>query len=150
MPQRPVKRIQVAFALIERRGRYLICQRSPGTHLAGYWEFPGGKRKPGESWEACLRRELREELGVRVRQLCPVTQFRFRYPTRLIAFKVFRCRMAGSPKAMDIKRFQWVTPARLGRFRFPPADRTIIDGLACVGTNQRAIIAMSKPQDGRR
>ena len=125
----PVKSIQVAFALAERRGKYLICQRAPGTHLGGYWEFPGGKREPGESWEACLRRELREELGVKLRNVRPFTSLRYRYPTRLIAFKVFRCSIVGSSKALQIKKFQWVFVTQLRRYRFPPADRKLIERL---------------------
>jgi len=135
-----VKRLHVAFALVERQGKYLICQRSAGTHLGGYWEFPGGKREPGESWEACLRRELREELGVALRDVRPFTRLRYRYPGRFISFKVFRCRMIGSPTALQIQRFQWIGASRLRRFRFPPVDRDLIDLLACAGRNKRAIM----------
>lgn len=72
MRKRPSRVVHAALAVIERRGRYLICRRRQGDFLGGYWEFPGGKREPGESWEACVRREAREELGVvvRVRGLC--------------------------------------------------------------------------------
>ena len=129
MARKPIKRIQVAFALAKRRVKYLICQRALGTHLGGYWEFPGGKRKAGESWQACLRRELLEELGVKLRHLRPFTSLRYRYPTRFIAFKVFRCNIVGSPKALQIKRFQWVLAPQLRRYRFPPADRELIERL---------------------
>lgn len=135
-----VKRIEVAFALIERRGKYLICRRPPGTHLAGYWEFPGGKREPGETWVTCLRRELQEELGVGVRNVRPMTTIRHRYPSRLITFKVFRCQAIGSPRALQPRRLKWVTPSQLRRFRFPPADRGLIDTLACTAGNNGAII----------
>ena len=129
MTRKSVKRIQVAFALVERRGKYLICQRASGTHLGGHWEFPGGKREPGESWQACLRRELREELGVRLRNVRSLTSLRYRYPSRFITFEVFRCSMAGSPKALQVRRFQWVSARQLHRFRFPPADRELIERL---------------------
>ena len=56
--------IEVAAALIVHQGRLLITRRHPQAHLGGLWEFPGGKREPGESWEACVVREIREELGV--------------------------------------------------------------------------------------
>ncbi|MBI4342403.1 MAG: NUDIX domain-containing protein, partial [Candidatus Omnitrophica bacterium] len=65
-----------SLAVIERRGRYLICRRRRGDFLGGFWEFPGGKRKPRESWEACLRRELREELGVAVTAIRPLCRLR--------------------------------------------------------------------------
>ena len=58
--------IEVAAALIQRDGRYLITTRREGTHLAGLWEFPGGKRRPGEGIEDCLKRELKEELDIEV------------------------------------------------------------------------------------
>ena len=57
-PRKP-PRVQVALAVIERRGRYLICRRRADDHFGGYWEFPGGKKDAEESWEACVRRELR-------------------------------------------------------------------------------------------
>src|SRR5256885_17112283 len=63
--------IQVAAGLILHEGRYLITRRKAGTHLGGLWEFPGGKREPGESLEACLRRELREGIGVEITAPAP-------------------------------------------------------------------------------
>ncbi|TLY30105.1 MAG: NUDIX domain-containing protein, partial [Nitrospirae bacterium] len=63
--------IQVAAGLILHEGRYLIAQRKVGVHLGGLWEFPGGKCEPGESLEDCLRRELREELGIEITTLVP-------------------------------------------------------------------------------
>lgn len=130
MPAKP-KRIDVAFAVVERRGAYLICQRKAGAHLAGYWEFPGGKREPGESWAACLRREIREELGVGVRRLKAWTTISHRYPGTHIRFKVFRCGLSGSPKALQVKQLRWVLAAKLPRFKFPPADARLIRRLAC-------------------
>ncbi len=123
----PPPRVQAALALIERRGRYLICRRKPGGFLGGYWEFPGGKRKSGERWTACLRRELREELGVSVTSLRPVAVIRYRYPTRSILFRVFRCAIAqGRPRPLDAAALRWVPARQLRRFRFPPADRSLI------------------------
>jgi 8-oxo-dGTP pyrophosphatase MutT (NUDIX family) len=58
--------VEVAAGLVYREGRYLIARRNPGVHLAGFWEFPGGKCEPGETLEECLRRELFEELGIRI------------------------------------------------------------------------------------
>ncbi|MBI3455027.1 MAG: NUDIX domain-containing protein [Candidatus Rokubacteria bacterium] len=86
MPRRRARPVQSAIALIERRGRLLICRRRPGGFLGGYWEFPGGKRRPGERWAACLRRELREELGVSVGRLRPLMVIRHRYLSGPIVF----------------------------------------------------------------
>ena len=130
MPARS-RRIDVAFAVVKRRGLYLICQRKAGTHLAGCWEFPGGKREPGESWLACLRREIREELGVGVVRVKPWTMLLHRYPGKHIRFKVFRCGLRGTPKALQIKQLRWVLAEQLSRFKFPPADARLIRRLAC-------------------
>ena len=124
--QRP-KQIQAALALIERRGRYLICRRRDGDILGGYWEFPGGKREPGESWTACLRRELQEELGVAVRDVRLFGTLRYRYAARPIFFKVFRCAVArGTPRPLDAQALRWVLGAQLKRYRFPPANRQLV------------------------
>ena len=117
-----------ALAVIERRGRVLICRRRRGGFLGGYWEFPGGKRDPGESWEACLRRELREELGVSVAGVRPLCRLRHRYPGRpVFVFQVFRCRIArGRPRPLSASALRWVAPERLARYRFPPANRGLL------------------------
>jgi mutator protein MutT len=131
MPHKRLQRLHVAIAVIERRGRYLICQRHPDDHLGGYWEFPGGTRKPGESWETCLRRELREELDVAVRALHPYGRMRYRYADRAISFNVFRCAIAeGRPRPLGARVVRWVAPRQLSRYRFPPADNQLIERLA--------------------
>jgi mutator protein MutT len=118
-------------AVIERRGRLLICRRPRSAVLGGFWEFPGGKRLAGESWTACLRRELREELGVTVGPLRPFGELRYRYPSRTIMFKVFRCAIRrGVPRALAASRLRWVRPADLGRYRFPPANDALLRRLS--------------------
>ncbi len=123
----PIPHVRVAIAVVERDGRYLICRRRPNDHFGGYWEFPGGKKEVRESWEACLRRELREELGVSVRNLRPFGRIRHQYPDRLISFRVFRCQLArGEPRPLGTQAIRWVRAEQLGRDRFPPADCTLI------------------------
>lgn len=130
------KVVQAVLGLIERDGRYLICQRRAGDFLGGFWEFPGGKREPGESWQICLRRELREELGVSVRALKPFGAMRYRYGARMVVFNVFRCVIArGRPKPKDAQRLRWVRAEQLQRYRFPPANRRLI---AALGRAQHA------------
>lgn len=129
--QRSVRRVQAALAVIERRGRCLICRRRPGGFLGGYWEFPGGKREPGESWTACVRRELREELGVRATHVTPWMRVRRRgVERRPVLFMVFRCGIAGRPRALSAETLRWVSLRHLGRYRFPPANRPILERLA--------------------
>ena len=123
--------VPVAVAVIERRGRYLISQRHPGGHLGHYWEFPGGKRRVGETWIACLRRELMEELGIKVRPLSCLEPVRFRYPDRMVYLKIFRCAItAGTPAPLDCQQVRWVPAGGLRRYRFPPADRRLIRALS--------------------
>ena len=123
-----------ALALIERGGRYLICRRRPGGFLGGFWEFPGGKREPGESWTACLRREVREELGVSITAVTPLCRLRHRYPGRpTFLFHVFRCRIArGRPRPLASQAIRWVAPRALSRYRFPPANRALLARLAAL------------------
>ena len=131
MSRPPARTIQVALGLVERGGRYLICQRPAGKFLGGYWEFPGGKRERRESWEACLRRELREELGIAVRRLSLLGRMRYGYKSQPTAFRVFRGVLAGAlPQSREGQQFRWVWPRQLSRYRFPPANRALIAHLA--------------------
>jgi 8-oxo-dGTP diphosphatase len=79
----------VAAVLRDASGRVLIAQRPPGRHMAGYWEFPGGKIAPGESGEQALTRELAEELGVSLRRCHPLLQLRHDYADRVVELDVF-------------------------------------------------------------
>jgi len=131
MSKRQPKFVQVALAVIERDGRVLICRRRPQDSFGGYWEFPGGKRQPGEAWRSCLRRELREELGVRVRAMAPYGELRHRLGRRRAYFRVFRCAITGGrPKPLAAQMFRWVPANRLGRYRFPPANQPLLARLA--------------------
>ena len=95
--------------------------------LGGYWEFPGGKREVGESWKACLRRELREELGVRVGRVRSFACLRYCYGDRSIFFKVFCCAIIGGrPRPLDATALKWVPAGRLIRYKFPPANDQLI------------------------
>ena len=125
--------VQVAIAVIERNGRYLISRRRPADHLGGYWEFPGGKRRVGESWETCLRRELREELGITATLTERLPSIRFRYPDRQVRLEVFRCGIQeGRPRPLACEEIRWVRAAQLRQYRFPPADRQLIRSLSMV------------------
>ena len=124
---RPIRHVQAALAIIERRGRCLIARRHPGGFLGGLWEFPGGKRRPGEHWSACLRRELAEELGVRAVRPAPFMQVRYLDPSGIrVFFVVFRCAITGRPRPLAARALRWVPLRRLSRYRFPPANRAIL------------------------
>ena len=126
-----IRTIDAAIAVIERRGRYLICQRRHDDSLGGYWEFPGGKRETGESWEACLRRELREELGVAVRGITSYGRMRYRYPDGVVCFRIFRCVIArGRPKPLDARALRWIALGELPQYRFPPANGPLVRRLS--------------------
>jgi len=120
--------IEVAAALIQDdAGRYLITQRRRGSHLAGLWEFPGGKQEAGESPEACLRRELAEELAGNFSVGEPFATIRWEYQDRTVTLHFFRCRLeSGTIEPRESQTMAWVAPERLGEFDFPPADREIV------------------------
>ena len=123
--------VEVTAALIQDgAGRYLITQRRRGTHLAGLWEFPGGKRDVEESLEACLRRELAEELSATFAVGEKVETIRWEYPDRTIVLHFYRCRLeSGTIEPAEHQEMAWVEAARLCDYEFPPADRALIDRL---------------------
>lgn len=122
--------IEVAVGLIHCDGRYLIARRKPGVHLAGFWEFPGGKRETGESLTECLQRELFEELGVRVDLPIPYRIIRHDYLDRIIELHFFRCAIEpGEPAPIGCEEIRWVHPEDLTQFTFPPADYAVIESL---------------------
>src|SRR5687768_10229135 len=117
----------VVAALLERSGKVLIAQRLPGVHLAGLWEFPGGKLEPGESPEECLARELHEELGLDIRVGEIFTAVFHRYEEFDLLMLVYRAD-AGSvePRALACAQWLWVAPDELGDYAMPPADEPIV------------------------
>ena len=136
MPKRQPRVVHVAIAVIERRGKLLICRRRPQDSFGGYWEFPGGKRQPRESWSACLRRELHEELGVRVARVTPFGRLYHRLRRREAFFRVFRCRInGGRPRPLAAQAIRWVSLARLSRYRFPPANAPLLERLRRLSGN---------------
>jgi 8-oxo-dGTP diphosphatase len=125
-----VKIVEVAAGLIHHEGRYLIAKRRAGVHLAGFWEFPGGKREQGETLEECLQRELFEELSVAIDVPIPFRIIRHRYPEKIVELHFFRCAIErGQAIPLDCAEIRWVYPHEMGRFQFPPADRPIIEAL---------------------
>ena len=122
--------VEVTAAVIERRGRFLVTRRDPRKHLGGLWEFPGGKRAPGEALEACLERELDEELGVRIRVGGRLALVPWTYPERRVLLHFFRCRLAGGRiTSRESQPYRWVTAAELRTLEMPPADAEVVQRL---------------------
>jgi mutator protein MutT len=120
--------IEVTAALIrDDNGRYLITQRRQGSHLAGLWEFPGGKLEADETPEIGLRRELEEELTATFDVGPLVETIHWEYPDRTIVLRFYTCRhLSGPIEPREGQGMAWVAPERLGDYEFPPADGALI------------------------
>jgi 8-oxo-dGTP diphosphatase len=119
----------VAAAVLIEGGRVLLTQRKAGTHLAGAWEFPGGKVRTGEDPRHALVRELEEELGIAtfVGEVMDVTFHR--YPERsvlLLFYETRRAPQSPEPRALDVAAFRWARGHELEEASFPPADVAIL------------------------
>ena len=120
----------VTAAVVERDDRFLVTRRMKGTHLAGTWEFPGGKREAGESLEDGLRRELREELGVACDVGAEVFAATHSYEDRRVELHFFACILQGEPTPLLGQEMQWIERGRLRELQFPPADADLIAQLS--------------------
>ena len=118
--------VVVAAAVIERDGRFLVARRQAGVHLEGYWEFPGGKCAPGETIEACLVRELHEELDVEAHPAAEILMTTHGYEDRRVELHFLECEMRGTPAPQMGQEIRWVTRDELAALTFPPADVELI------------------------
>ena len=121
--------MRVCAAVLMMGGKFLICTRPPGGSHAGEWEFPGGKARPGESDAECLRREMLEELDLRVTVLDKLFQTEHRLPEKLIQLHFYRCVPETPecvPDAMEGQEFSWATPCEMAGYKFLPADREFV------------------------
>lgn len=122
--------IEVGCAIIHKKGRLLIAQRHLHDSFGGYWEFPGGKREQDETIEACLVREVREELGVRIR---PGIFFRNRThgtSERKLSLCFFFCAWeSGEPRSLDCKDFKWVSREDIRHHSWLPGDWEVVKDL---------------------
>lgn len=119
----------VAAAVLVEENRVLLSQRKAGTHLAGAWEFPGGKVRPGEDPKDALVRELDEELGIETSVGDIVEATFHRYPERsvlLLFYEVTRTPRSADPRALDVAAFRWAEEGDLDEAAFPPADVAIL------------------------
>ena len=119
----------VAVALVDADKRILLAQRPEGKQLAGLWEFPGGKLDPGERPEAALIRELREELGISVKEAClaPLTFASHAYEDFHLLMPLYICRRwEGVPRGMEGQNLAWARINDLRNYPMPPADEPLI------------------------
>jgi mutator protein MutT len=122
--------IDVAAALVFRDGKLLVTQRYAKAHLGGLWEFPGGKRESEETFEQCLVRELREELGIEVAVGELVESLTHEYPEKTVHLRFYRCQWTQhEPQPLGCPAFKWMTAAELKDYAFPAADARLLDKL---------------------
>lgn len=119
--------LTVLAAVVERDDAFLLTRRLAGTHLAGMWEFPGGKCEAGETHEACLQRELMEELGVDAVIGDVVFEIIHAYPEKTVELHFRACTLTGEPVPQIGQQMRWVPRAELKSLEFPEADRELIE-----------------------
>ncbi len=118
--------ITVVAAVILDGGRFLLTRRQEGVHLAGLWEFPGGKIGPGETHAGALKREIREELDADVAVGDLVLETTHAYPDRTVTLHFYWCGLIGTPRPMLGQQMRWVPREELPALGFPPADEELI------------------------
>jgi mutator protein MutT len=122
--------VEVSAALIFRQGKLLITQRHADAHLGGFWEFPGGKREPGESFEACLAREIREELGIEISVGKLFEEITHAYAEKTVLLRFFLCELsAGEPRPLGCAAIKWISKSKLADCGFPAADARLLEKL---------------------
>jgi 8-oxo-dGTP diphosphatase len=122
-------RLRVVAAALFDRGRVLIAERPAGKHMAGWWEFPGGKVASDESDAQALVRELREELGVDAQPDTEIMTLTHEYPDRVVDLVLWRVSAVGVPRGLDGQQLKWVDCDALESERLLPADRPFIAAL---------------------
>lgn len=128
MESAPLRSIHVVAAVItDARGRILLARRGDGRDLAGLWEFPGGKREPGEATEDTLVRELQEELGITVQVGAPIMRVPHRYPDKQLLLDIRRVTAwKGVPRGVEGQALAWVEQSKLTRYPMPAADKPVV------------------------
>jgi 8-oxo-dGTP diphosphatase len=122
--------VTVVAAVVERQGRILLTRRQAGTHLGGLWEFPGGKAERGETLEAALRREMKEELDTDVAVGERMETTEWEYPDKRVNIVFFRCTLRGEPRPLEGQEMAWVSREDLPNHEFPPADAALVGRLS--------------------
>jgi mutator protein MutT len=122
--------IDVSAALIFHNGKLLITQRHAAAHLGGLWEFPGGKREANETFEQCLVREIREELGIEISVGKLFEEITHAYAEKTVRLKFFNCEfLSGEPQTLGCAAFKWIEKSELTDYEFPAADAQLLGKL---------------------
>jgi mutator protein MutT len=122
--------VDVAIGIVVHHGRILICRRHGDAVLGGFWEFPGGKVEAGEAVEACLHRELREELGIGIRIRQPMATIQHAYAHACVRLHPFVCDLLqGEARPIQSAELKWIAPAELKHHPFPPANARLLEKL---------------------
>jgi 8-oxo-dGTP diphosphatase len=120
--------IEVTAAILERGSKIMIARRAHGKHLAGYWEFPGGKVELNETPESCLLRELNEEFEIEASIENFIGESIFEYPDKTIKLTAFTCKiLSGEMKLNDHDRIEWIETEELSNYKLAPADIPLIE-----------------------
>jgi len=128
--RKPIPHYDVVAGIIRKNGRFLITLRPPRGLLGGLWEFPGGKVENGETFEQSLKREIAEELGIKIKIDSLFTSVKHAYTHFKITLHVFQCRYrSGEIRMNGCDDYRWIGPSRLNEFAFPGADRKVIEQL---------------------
>lgn len=122
--------IPCGVAIIRRGREFLIAQRKKNDSFGNYWEFPGGKKNEGETFEQCVAREIREEIGIEVRVEEKLMEIRRAYNEKMIWLNFYLCsHVSGNPEPLDCQNVEWVDVAHLREYKFPPANDRVIKKL---------------------
>ena len=139
MAEKPVKQIKVSCAIIRRKGFTLAVQRNVGMSLPLKWEFPGGKIEKGETPEACLRRELKEELELSVQVVTALEPMAHAYQTLTVILYPFICRMKSKEIVLhEHAALAWLMPSQLPALEWADADRPVLDAYLKLCGNPRS------------
>lgn len=129
-PRKPIPHYDVTAGIIWNDSKFLITLRPPKGLLGGLWEFPGGKREAGETLEACLKREIQEELNIRIRIFDHLVTVKHAYTHFRITLVVYQCiYLDGEIRMVDCEDYQWITINEIEKYAFPGADRKVINTL---------------------
>jgi A/G-specific adenine glycosylase len=146
--KKPVPHIEVGAGIVWRRGRVLLCKRRADAMLGGLWEFPGGKRRRGETLPACIRRELREECDLRVTVGEHLVDVTHTYSHLKVTLRCYHCRAdPGRVRLIGCDDARWVRPNEIAQYPLPTADVRILEALG-VGRARRRMRNTRSPRHG--